>query len=181
MKFRKYGNSPYSIALIHGGPGAAGEMAPVARQLGKTKGVLEPFQTKDSIAGQIEELKKILEENSSPPVILIGWSWGAWLAYLFSARYPEKVKKLILVSSGPFEEKYSRNIMKERLSRLSISEKKKVSKLMEQLNKNPSKTMLKEFGELISKADSYNVFIEKREEIHLNVNLYLKVWSEAAL
>jgi len=28
---RKYGKAPFSIAAIHGGPGAPGEMAPVAR------------------------------------------------------------------------------------------------------------------------------------------------------
>jgi len=32
---RKYGNRPYEVALVHGGPGAAGEMAPVAKELSK--------------------------------------------------------------------------------------------------------------------------------------------------
>ncbi|MHA1167837.1 MAG: alpha/beta fold hydrolase, partial [Candidatus Hodarchaeales archaeon] len=30
---RKHGKPPYSIAVIHGGPGAGGEMAPVAIEL----------------------------------------------------------------------------------------------------------------------------------------------------
>ena len=30
---RTYGEAPFNIAVIHGGPGAAGEMAPVAREL----------------------------------------------------------------------------------------------------------------------------------------------------
>ena len=29
-KPRKYGASPYAVAVVHGGPGAAGEMKPVA-------------------------------------------------------------------------------------------------------------------------------------------------------
>jgi len=29
---RQYGNAPFSVAVIHGGPGASGEMAPVARE-----------------------------------------------------------------------------------------------------------------------------------------------------
>ncbi len=42
---RKYGNPPFSVAVIHGGPGAPGEMAPVARELSSRWGVLEPLQT----------------------------------------------------------------------------------------------------------------------------------------
>jgi len=40
---RKYGKEPFSIAVIHGGPGAGGEMAPVARELSSHWGVLEPI------------------------------------------------------------------------------------------------------------------------------------------
>ncbi len=40
----KYGTPPYQIAVIHGGPGAAGEMTPVAQELSIDYGVLEPLQ-----------------------------------------------------------------------------------------------------------------------------------------
>ena len=53
---RIYGNKPFSVAVIHGGPGAPGEMAPVARELASVKGVLEPLQTADSLEGQVDEL-----------------------------------------------------------------------------------------------------------------------------
>jgi hypothetical protein len=32
---RRYGNSPFSVAVVHGGPGALGEMAPVAMELSR--------------------------------------------------------------------------------------------------------------------------------------------------
>ena len=51
---RIYGRKPYAIAVVHGGPGAPGSIAPVARELSKDMGVLEPLQTKDSLEGQIE-------------------------------------------------------------------------------------------------------------------------------
>ena len=54
MKTRKYGTSPYQVAVIHGGPGAPGYMAPVARELSNKLGVLEPIQTCDTIQGQID-------------------------------------------------------------------------------------------------------------------------------
>jgi len=37
---RKYGHKPFVVAVIHGGPGAPGEIAPVARELSSIRGVL---------------------------------------------------------------------------------------------------------------------------------------------
>ena len=82
---RKYGKTPYKIAVIHGGPGAGGEMAPVARELASGWGVLEPLQTSASLEGQIEELKTVLEKNGDLPITLVGFSWGAWLGFIFAA------------------------------------------------------------------------------------------------
>ncbi len=115
---RKYGKEPFSVVVVHGGPGAGGEMAPVARELSRGRGVLEPMQTEASLKGQVEELRIVLEKNGDLPVTLIGFSWGAWLGYLFAGEYPESVKKLILIGSGPYEEKYAGGIQKTRLNRL---------------------------------------------------------------
>ena len=103
INLRKYGESPFTIAVIHGGPGAPGEMKPIAEELSKTYGVLEPLQTKDSLDGQLEELKSVLMENASIPITLIGHSWGAMLGFIFTAKNPALVKKLALLSSGIFE------------------------------------------------------------------------------
>jgi hypothetical protein len=70
--FRVYGNAPYRIVVLHGGPGAPGEMAPVARELSRERGVLEPLQTKDTLEGQVAELQETLESLVNPPVTLIG-------------------------------------------------------------------------------------------------------------
>ncbi len=100
---RKYGNKPFNVAVIHGGPGAPGEMAPVARELSSVRGVLEPLQTATTVEGQVQELKAVLEKNGDLPVTLIGFSWGAMLSFIFTARYPSFVKKLILIGSGAYE------------------------------------------------------------------------------
>ncbi|MCG7853028.1 MAG: alpha/beta hydrolase, partial [Methanosarcinaceae archaeon] len=85
---RKYGSAPFSVAVIHGGPGAAGEMAPVARELAPVCGTLEPLQTSASIDGQVRELQTILKTHGDIPVILVGHSWGAWLSFIFTSRHP---------------------------------------------------------------------------------------------
>jgi pimeloyl-ACP methyl ester carboxylesterase len=180
---RKYGNAPYEVVVIHGGPGAPGEMAPVAEELSSNYGILEPLQTKDSIDEQVEELKSMLDENSSKPIILLGWSWGAWLTFIFTAKYPTYVKKLILVGSGPFEENYAKEIMVTRLSRLTEDEKTKLNSLMESLNNSSSKNteiLMKDFGRLMSKADSYQPISHDNTVTEFQLDIYKKVWSEAS-
>lgn len=56
---RRWGPAPYRTALVHGGPGGAGEMAPLARELSAHgHGVLEPFQTEFSVESQLRELSE---------------------------------------------------------------------------------------------------------------------------
>jgi pimeloyl-ACP methyl ester carboxylesterase len=100
---RKYGSAPFSIAVLHGGPGAPGYMAPVARELAKYKGVLEPIQSAGSVERQIDELAEQLINTADFPVTLIGSSWGAVLALFMAARKDAAINKLILIGSAVFD------------------------------------------------------------------------------
>ncbi len=100
---RTYGRSPYTVAVVHGGPGAPGEMAPVARALSTHAGILEPLQTAATLDGQVQELAGVLTGHADQPVTLIGHSWGAILGFIVAARYPGLVGKLILVGSAPLK------------------------------------------------------------------------------
>jgi len=181
--FRTYGSLPYSIAVVHGGPGAAGEMAPVARELSDTQGILEPIQTAHSLAGQVEELKRILKDNWVIPGILIGYSWGAWLSYILAAENPELVKRLILVSSGPFETAYAESIMETRFSRLDPQEKKEAAALLLQLGDPAAEHdsgILERFGVLCSKSDAFDPLPHTSEVLDCNAEIYAQVWNEGA-
>jgi hypothetical protein len=74
--YRIWGKSPFAVADIHGGPGAAGEMATVAHEISLSRGVIEPFQTERTVSGQVTELKKVLNDQGDLPVTLIGHSCG---------------------------------------------------------------------------------------------------------
>jgi len=179
---RKYGSRPFNVAVIHGGPGAPGEMAPVARELSSVRGVLEPLQTAATLEGQVQELKAVLEKNGDLPVTLIGFSWGAMLSFIFAARYPSLVKKLILIGSGAYEEKYAENIIKTRLSRLSEEEREEALSLMETLDGpavEDKNTPMARLGELISKADSYNPLPHDSEILECQYDIYQSVWERA--
>jgi pimeloyl-ACP methyl ester carboxylesterase len=179
---RKYGNTPYSIALIHGGPGAPGEMTPVAKELSKYFGVLEPLQTKASIDGQIFELHSLLANNADLPVILIGHSWGAWLSFVFAARYDSLVKKIILVSSGPFEEKYTSDLGKIRMSRLNIDQRKEVLTIEELLNNKEQKDkdkLFARYGEIMSFSDAFEPLPSEKNVLEFQSEIFSSVWKEA--
>ncbi len=179
---RKYGSPPFGVAVIHGGPGAPGEMAPVARELSFTHGVLEPLQTAISLDGQVRELRDVLEKNGDSPVTLIGWSWGAWLSFIYTAMDPAFVRKLILIGSGPFEERYAGGIMETRLDRLSVEGRAEVLTLMEALGDaaGGESTDMSRLGELISRADSYDPLPYENEMLECRSDVFRGVWRQAA-
>jgi pimeloyl-ACP methyl ester carboxylesterase len=181
-QLRKYGGAPYNVAVIHGGPGAPGEVAPVARLLASDMGVLEPLQGADTLEGQVEELKRVLEQHADLPVILIGYSWGAWLSCLVAAQHPTLVAKLILVSSGPFEEKYAQDIMKVRLHRLAEPERLELAALVDRLGGSAAddkNNIMARMGELISRADAYDLLRHEDEALEVDFRVFENVWNDA--
>ena len=182
-KLRKYGSAPFSVVVIHGGPGAPGEMAPVARELSLDCGVLEPLQGAVTLEGQVLELKEVLECNGDSPFVLLGHSWGAMLGFIFTARFPELVRKLILIGSGPYKAKYAGEIMKSRLDRLSAGERFELEalvKVLESPSGEKTDDMMIRLGELVSKTDSYNPVIHENEVLECNAGIFQGVWNEAA-
>lgn len=179
---RVHGEAPRRIAVVHGGPGAAGEMTPVAKALSPW-GVLEPYQTAMSLKGQIDELKSLLETYGDGAVTLIGFSWGAWLSYFLAATEPKLVKKLILIGSAPFEETYVANIRETRFSRMSDRERAEIKKLFSVLDNADSRDRngaLARIGALFSKADAYDAGPSQSETVDYQADIFLGVWSEAA-
>jgi pimeloyl-ACP methyl ester carboxylesterase len=179
---RKWGPGPYSVAVIHGGPGAPGEVAPVARELSEVTGVLEPFQTETTLDGQVEELRAVLLEHAKVPVTLVGFSWGAYLSFLLAARYPALVKKLILVSSPPFEEQYAAAITQTRMRRLHKKGQAEAQELLARLadpgtaDKN---AILARLGLLLARADAYDPVNVPDEGFHCQYDVFRGVWDEA--
>ena len=179
---RKYGKPPFKIAVIHGGPGAPGYMAPVARELSSEWGVLEPLQTAASLEGQVQELRYFMEKHGDPPVTMIGSSWGAMLSFIFGARFPALTKKLILIGSGVFEEEYAGSIIETRLSRLNVKERADVMTLLQALE-NPEDqdkdALLAQLADVFNKTDSYNPMTLDLEVLECQFDINTQVWNEA--
>lgn len=186
---RKYGNEPFKVIVVHGGPGAAGQVAPVARELATTRGVLEPMQAAMSVDGQIDELEAVIENDADLPATLIGHSWGAWLCFILAAKHPDLVAKLVLVASGPFEEKYARRISETRMNNLDERQREEfestLSILDDPFNKDKDRAFAR-LGELVSIADAYDRKLISKEELeeHREMRpsnaIFQAVWPEAA-
>jgi len=181
LSLRKYGTEPYTVALVHGGPGAPGEMASVAKDLSSLYGVLEPLQTARSVVGQVNELRDTLKVNGTPPIALVGFSWGAWLSFITAALHPTLVKKLILIGSGPFEEHYAADIMRTRFSRMSEDEQAQLNTAIESLagqSADPSQAMA-QFGNMIAEADAFTPLLHDDAIVEYQYDVYQTVWPEA--
>jgi pimeloyl-ACP methyl ester carboxylesterase len=186
IQLRTYGNQPYIVALVHGGPGAGGEMAPVARRFSEHCGVLEPIQIATRLAGQVTELCTILKDYAAIPVTLVGYSWGAWLSCMVAAQFPALVGKLVLVSSAPFEEQYAAVLKQNREMRLTQAETLEYAGLVEKLS-NPDAAdkddLLEQLGLLSVKTDMYDplpVDVLPEDMVELDGRIFHAVWNEAA-
>ena len=178
---RPYGSPPYTVAVIHGGPGAPGTMAPVARKLSVDRGILEPLQTADSVDGQVAELAVQLKKYGATPLTMIGSSWGAMLAFIVAARIPALVNKLIMVGSGPFVKSYAVDLMDVRLKRLKPQDRDRALMLFAVLADERGEAKdeaLQQLGDLFTKTDAYNPLTLNTEVLEVQSNIYEKVWPQ---
>ncbi len=178
---RKHGKGPYNIVVLHGGPGAAGSAFGLARLISKEFGVLEPMQSKYTIRELEEELAEQMEGNCPGKVILAGHSWGAWLAGLFAERFPDKVKKVILIGSGPLDECYVSQIGERRKENMSSEEAEEYDQILQQLGDGFGEKdgCLQRLGEICDRADGYQEEEALRDGADINGNLHDKIWKEA--
>ncbi len=155
-------------------------MAPVAKVLAERRGVLEPLQTSTSMDGQVRELRSVLQQNTSEPVTIIGSSWGAMLGFLLAAHHPEMVRKLILVGSGVFDQRYAQAITNTRLERLLPIQQEQAKDLACRLadpHESNKDALMAQYATLMSLADTYAPLpLQEQEEYRFQV--FNGVWED---
>lgn len=180
---RTYGNAPYRLAVVHGGPGALGSLACVAEALEGSFGVLEPLQSKYSVEALTLELAAQLREYAGGPIPVLGHSWGALLALLCAARFPQLVERLILVGCPPLEDRYVSQIGERRLKNLDPGEQERFRDLLCKLEapgENHKDALLRELGNLVSRADNFAPLPSPENTLHPDGEMYASIWPEAA-
>src|SRR5215470_15345200 len=105
---REYGSGLETVVAVHGGPAAAGDLAPLARKLGERWRVLEPYQRGRgsrplTVSTHVQDLDDLIHERcAGRPTIIVGHSWGAMLALAYAAEHPATAAALVLVGCGTF-------------------------------------------------------------------------------
>jgi pimeloyl-ACP methyl ester carboxylesterase len=110
LRVRTYGTSGAAVIVLHGGPAAVGCPGPMARALGDSFHVLEPWQRGSgdvplTVARHMADLHALIQTfcPEEKPA-LVGESWGAMLALAFAAAHPECIGPIALVGCGTFDE-----------------------------------------------------------------------------
>lgn len=106
---REYGDSGPLVIVLHGGPGAPGQMTPVALELARWFHVLEPFQRRSgevrlTVGIHVSDLRDLVVSRAGDArPALVGSSWGAMLALAFAAAHTELAGPLVLIGCGTFD------------------------------------------------------------------------------
>ncbi len=126
LRTRTYGSSAPVVFVLHGGPAAVGEAAPIARGLSHLFQAIEPFQrgsgTKPlTVAQHVADLDELVRKSDGPAKpSLVGESWGAMLALAYAASHPDAPASLVLIGCGTFD-KTSRARMNETIQARTAS------------------------------------------------------------
>ena len=107
IRVRAHGGAGQTVLVLHGGPGAPGSAAGLARALAGPFRVLEPLQRRSggaplTVARHVADLAEVVARCPTPPA-LVGHSWGAMLALVFAAAHPARVRAVALVGCGTFD------------------------------------------------------------------------------
>lgn len=185
MTVRKYGNGDEVLALVHGGPGGAGSLSCMAKQYAEfgegNLCVLEPWQSANTVWGQVEELHEQISLCTNKKVVLLGHSWGAWIAALYASKYSDSLNCVILMGSAPFDDIYI-SVMQERRKRLfQGKDREEFERLTQELNKKDVTEKEEKFAKLaaISHGDNYDV-LEEHTDCFPDGEIYNCVWPEGA-
>jgi pimeloyl-ACP methyl ester carboxylesterase len=166
----EYGGGPEVIIALHGGPAAAGDVAPLARELGKRWHVLEPHQRGSgsrslSVATHVEDLHHLIEARTrSTHPILVGHSWGAMLALAYAASHPERAAGLVLIGCGTFSAAARQEFQRRLDAKLTPSDRADIARV--ERDEPDASRHLAMVGRLMPRVYGYDV-----EEVDMKVDV----------
>lgn len=182
MQTREYGTSGPVVIVLHGGPGAPGSMAPVARGLADSFRVLEPLQRGSggeplTVARHVADLHElVLSRCGDARPSLVGHSWGAMLALAYTAAHPGLVASLALIGCGTFDQAARdrmRAIMKERMD---DGLRRRIERLPEEVPDPDERLRLT--GELILPMYSYDLATTNQEVETCDARANRETWED---
>lgn len=175
-----YGQSKSNVLLLHGGPGAVGSLSYLANVLSKTISIAELWQTSKNVEVMCAEICQQLQYCNDNPII-IGHSWGAILGYIFAAKFPQKIGKLIMISSGALTKQHHEEAMIARFSSISQEENSKMEILYKKLDASSGQEEIAIFRELAKFLETIEVsapvdnIYERIKTLYYDLNCYKSI------
>jgi pimeloyl-ACP methyl ester carboxylesterase len=166
IRVRQYGSVDHQpVLVLHGGPGAPGTVAGLARELAREFSVLEPLQRRSgSIPLTVDRHVEDLAEAAPLRSAVVGHSWGAMLGLSFAARYRDRISCLALVGCGTYDESSRQQFHRNLDERLSNGIRSRITTLEEQLQTegDPRTRDIKfsELGAVYTHVEGYDVLPE---------------------
>jgi len=200
---RTYGVSGPLVIVLHGGPGAPGNAASIARGLADTFRVVEPWQrgggretlTVSRHVDDLHDLAGMLSKGTPPasmdesvsfefqamdrysPPALAGESWGAMLALAYAAAHPDNAGPLVLLGCGTFNPP-SRARMREILEgRMNETLRRDIERLEAEYPDHGER--LRKHYELIRPLYDFDPLHEDLEETApFDFRAHIETWSD---
>jgi pimeloyl-ACP methyl ester carboxylesterase len=182
MQVRRYGTSGSLVVVLHGGPGAPGYMAPVARGLAGSFRVLEPLQRGSdgeplTVARHVADLHELVESRcGGARPALVGHSWGAMLALAYAAAHPGCVVSLVLIGCGTFDPAARERLRAIREERMDDGLRRRLERLSEEFP-DPDER-LSVLGNLMRPLDSYELVPADREVEACDARAHQETWED---
>jgi proline iminopeptidase len=97
MAFCMEGSGP-TVALLQGGPGlSSASLVPAAELLREEFRVVRFDHVASTVAGLVHGIEKVRVVLGEEQWFVLGHGWGAAIAALYAAKFPERTKGLVLV------------------------------------------------------------------------------------
>lgn len=180
IEVRTYGDEA-DVILVHGGPGAAGYLAPLAGELAKGRGVLEPLQRMSgeeplTVARHVADLEEVIAAHGERPPIIVGHSWGAMLALAHASAHPSSVRRLVLVSCGTFDAASRAQLTATRDERMDEATRRRMIDIVRDISDADERFAA--FGAVYEQLDSYDLLERDAEPARCDEQGYRESWGD---
>jgi pimeloyl-ACP methyl ester carboxylesterase len=181
MQVREYGTRGPSVILLHGGPGAPGYLAPVARALADSFQVLEPWQRGSgdkrlTVARHVADLHALIARGGGVRPTLAGHSWGAMLALAYAAAHPGHVAALVLIGCGTFDVVARERMQELRAQRMDDIMRQRLEHLPEEFPDVNERLRVR--GNLSLVLDSYEPITRELELGPCDARAHQESWQD---
>lgn len=179
---RTYGENGPLVFVLHGGPGAPGYMAPLARGIAAFARVVEPFQRRCgdeplTVRTHILDIYNLIcSMCPTEPCVIIGHSWGAMLALAYAAEYPASISKLVLIGCGTFDSASRRRLTELRAARMTPAVFERQARLLKRFPKPDDR--LRAMGSLHQRIDSVRLIPHRDETAAFDARGHEETWGD---